>query len=159
MSNQELKNSLDIILIKYNSVSISSSRFKRGLIDGLGSVIKSITGNLDHNDAVKYTKAISILQKNQEHLKNSVTQSITLNKHLLRAHNSTLSVIVNNQYKIHTQINEVTREINMTNYRLSDFIKMTSLHYLLQSNCQMILDFFNSLENSISFSRLHITHL
>lgn len=31
-------------------------RVKRGLIDGVGSVIKSLTGNLDYTDAIHYNK-------------------------------------------------------------------------------------------------------
>jgi hypothetical protein len=158
VSNEVLGDKFTLIVKKYNSLSASSLRYKRGLINGLGSVIKSITGNLDHDDAVAYTRAISILQKNQERLRSSFTQGISLNTHLIHAYNSTMSTIVNNQYKIYTQINEVAREINMTNYRLSDFIKMTSLYNLLQINCLNIYDLLTSLENAIALSRLHITH-
>lgn len=115
VSNQALQDKFTLITKKYNSLSTSSLRYKRGLINGLGSVIKSITGNLDHDDAVSYTRAISILQKNQEHLRSSFIRGISLNQHLIQSYNLTISTIVNNQYKIFTQINEVTREINMTN--------------------------------------------
>lgn len=41
--------------------SLEPSRVKRGLMDGLGSMIKSLTGNLDHDDALKYNEAIKVL--------------------------------------------------------------------------------------------------
>lgn len=48
--------------------SFEPSRNKRGLVDGLGSIIKSISGNLDHTDAIKYNDAIRILQGNEDKL-------------------------------------------------------------------------------------------
>lgn len=160
VSREILLDNIELIKAKYNSLSISeiNVRNKRGLINGAGSIIKFITGNLDQEDAIKYTKAISALQKNQESLQSAFSKSITLNKQLLSSVNSMLSTIATNQYRIHTQINEVIREINMTNYGLSDFIKMTSLYNLLQVNCFKILDSLTLLENSISFSKLHVTH-
>lgn len=49
-------------------------RLKRGLINGLGSLVKSLSGNLDNDDAIKYDTAISELYDNQRDI------SITLNK-------------------------------------------------------------------------------
>lgn len=67
-----------------------------------------------------------------------------------------MSQIAHNQYKTNLNINETFREINMTNYRLLDFIN-SSLLNLLKLNSQMILETLSTLENSISFSKLQIT--
>lgn len=40
-----------------------SNRTKRGLINGLGSVIKDITGNLDFQDGEKINKILNHLEK------------------------------------------------------------------------------------------------
>lgn len=55
------------------------NRKKRALIDGLGSVIKSISGNLDYTDAIKYNDAIKILQSNQHKLKTEINNKLRIN--------------------------------------------------------------------------------
>lgn len=57
-----------ITLISNKISMFESSRSKRGLIDGLGSVIKSISGNLDYTDALKYENAIKTLRTNEHKL-------------------------------------------------------------------------------------------
>lgn len=54
----------DITIDKYRQL-VPQQRFKRGLINPLGSIIKVITGNLDHDDAIKYDKLTSELSHNQ----------------------------------------------------------------------------------------------
>lgn len=56
----------------------NNNRYKRGLIDGLGSIIKSITGNLDQYDAEKYNKAIENLSDNQLKIKTIIKNQISM---------------------------------------------------------------------------------
>lgn len=44
-----------------NNLKQNNSRIQRGLINGLSFIIKSISGNLDNKDAVKYNQAIDRL--------------------------------------------------------------------------------------------------
>ena len=37
----------------------STSRVKRGTIDGLGSIVKVISGNLDNDDAIRFKNEIN----------------------------------------------------------------------------------------------------
>lgn len=53
----------DITLDKFRQ--LIPQRSKRGLINPLGSIIKIITGNLDHDDAIKYDKIILETSKDQ----------------------------------------------------------------------------------------------
>ena len=55
-------------------------RTKRGLINGLGSIFKSISGNLDYADGERYDKLIQELQNNQINLVNNIKNQ---NTHLL----------------------------------------------------------------------------
>lgn len=57
------ENQIDHLLTSLNKVNIQLKslepvRAKRGLVDGFGSIIKSITGNLDHSDAEHYDNLI-----------------------------------------------------------------------------------------------------
>jgi hypothetical protein len=55
-------------------------RMKRGLIGGLGSIIKSITGNLDYTDAKLYNDALETLRNDQSKLVSEINEHISLNK-------------------------------------------------------------------------------
>lgn len=54
-----------------------TSRTKRGLIDGLGTVVKFIAGNPDANDLKQIERDISILKENQQILNNNMNETIT----------------------------------------------------------------------------------
>lgn len=157
LTNLLLANILETIHTKFNLL-YKRFRNKRGLVDGLGAIIKGITGNLDHDDALYYNNAIKILQKNQETLKDKFNSGISLNEHVLQNLNITLSTIVTNEYKIHVKLDEIVREINMTNFRLKDYVKINGLYNLLKLNLQNILSYVISLEDAISFAKLGITH-
>lgn len=157
VTNQVLVSMLETIYNKFNSL-IKQSNQKRGLINGLGSIIKGISGNLDQDDALFYNKAINILQSNQQALTDKLNSGISLNKQLLQTFNVTLSTLVSNEYKIHAKLNDVMSTVNMSNYRLSDFVKINGLFNLIKINLQNILNYVTSLENALSFSKLSITH-
>lgn len=147
---------LNNILDKYNS--ISKTRFRRALIDGLGTLIHSITGNLDQNDARRYNAAISVLQKNQNNLAHHVNQAITLNKLFLENFNSTISTIVRNQNKLSLKISELIRYTNVSEQTFIDFVKLDSSYKLLEINVQIIFDTLTNLETAISLSIKHIAY-
>ena len=54
---------------------------KRGLFNPLGTFIKSITGNLDQNDAEQIDAKIKQLQDNQNKIKIDAINQITLKKY------------------------------------------------------------------------------
>lgn len=71
-------------------------RNKRGLVDALGSIIKSISGNLDQNDAINYNNAIKVLQENQNKIILESNNHISLNKEWMTYHDRVVSQIVEN---------------------------------------------------------------
>lgn len=57
-------------------LTFQGKRSKRGL-NGLGSIIKSVSGNLDYTDALKYENVIAILQKNENNLAIEINHQIS----------------------------------------------------------------------------------
>lgn len=144
------------ILDKYNS--LSRNRLRRALIDGLGTLIHSITGNLDQNDAARYDKAISALQKNQNEIAHHTNKAITLNNLFMENYNETISSLVKNQDKLNSKISEIIRNTNISQQEFIDFVKLDSSYKLLEINIQTIFNTLSDLESAISLSTKHIAH-
>lgn len=105
--------------------TFESHRSKRGLIDGLGSVIKSISGNLDYTDALKYDSAIRVLQSNDNTLELELNNHISLTKEWMSEHSSIVDSVVNNQRKITNTLNSLV--YNSTN-RDKELVKYAQWH-------------------------------
>lgn len=75
----------------------SSNRAKRGLINGLGSVVKAITGNLDNEDAVKYEQQISELRNKVNSIHNQQGKSLILAENTINEFEKQMSKISENK--------------------------------------------------------------
>lgn len=147
---KHISTKLELAIDKYNSVA--KNRYKRGLIDGMGAIIRSITGNLDQTDAKKYDKAISILETNQAEIAKHFNKDVTLNHYFLNSYNETVSTLSQNQNQITNKITEILREINYTKLELSDYLKIDTSFKLVEINLQLVLEALSNLETALSFS-------
>lgn len=82
-------------------------RNKRGAIDGLGSIIKFITGDLDGEDGKRIEESIKVLKENQENLNHEMNTQASLMSKTIEVFNKTISKIVINQIPVETKINQV----------------------------------------------------
>ncbi|XP_044745345.1 uncharacterized protein LOC123307193 [Coccinella septempunctata] len=71
---------------------IPKGRKKRGLVNGLGTIIKSITGNLDADDAVYYENALRNLQDKQKEVITKLNSDISLSGEIIENFNKTFSI-------------------------------------------------------------------
>lgn len=85
-----------------------SNRVKRGLIDGLGSVIKSISGNLDYSDAIRYDNAIKTLQEDDNKIVTELNNRVSLNKHWISENSDILHRLIENQNKIKDTVDSIS---------------------------------------------------
>lgn len=69
-----------MLSVMHHLDTFKPGRVKRGLIDGLGSIIKSVTGNLDYSDVVKYDNTIKILQDNNLEITEELNNHISISK-------------------------------------------------------------------------------
>lgn len=130
------------------------SRVKRGLINGLGSVVKAITGNLDNDDAVKIEQEIYKLKHNIADLSTRQKHSVVLAEKTISDFNKHLQAVVNNQIKLGAALLNTTTSSKAT---------LTQLHFLniyvqLDFSLQIILDTLMLLEDAITFSQLGVMH-
>ncbi|CAG9794632.1 unnamed protein product [Diatraea saccharalis] len=130
-----------------------SIRVKRGLINPLGSLVKLITGNLDHNDALKYEKLIKEVKTKQ----NSNDAKLTLITETVQASNSTLK-LNNNIVKLNKEIADTVKNISRGLKREHFEIQIISTYNLLFHNFQIIYAKVNEIETSFALSKLGILH-
>ncbi|CAK1604464.1 unnamed protein product [Parnassius mnemosyne] len=151
-----LSSKLDKVLLQLNS--LEPSRTKRGLVDGLGSVIKSVTGNLDYLDAAKYNNAIKFLKDNQDRIESEFNSHISISKEWMLQHNSVISQIIENENKINSTLIQLLDRAAYRDSSLIKYAKFAQLLTILTENIDDMLNELNRIENILAFSRASSTH-
>lgn len=149
-----LLNKLDEIL--YQIKSLQPTRSKRGVIDGLGTVIKSITGNLDYTDALRYNEAIKLLESNQEKITNEINNQLSISKEWITKYNSVLTQLVENQSKINSTLMLILS--NMNDSTLIKYAKFAQLLVILSENIDDLRNELLRIENSLAFTHASSMH-
>lgn len=151
-----LKSKLDKITGQLQT--FDSNRVKRGLIDGLGSVIKSISGNLDYTDAVRYENAIKVLQDNEQEITSQFNQHISLTKDWISQHSKVLKSIIENQQNISHIVNVMINTTEVTNIDLLNYAHLAQLFLILEDNIENLSEELDRIENLLAFIHAKSTH-
>lgn len=102
----ELKDSINITKIKLQNVKQKlktlkpNIRNKRGLVNGLGSFIKIITGNMDARDADRLNKEIDSLKQSQINFNTDLNKQILINHKMIERFENITDHINNQQHSI-----------------------------------------------------------
>nr|XP_023019463.1 uncharacterized protein LOC111508257 [Leptinotarsa decemlineata] len=108
---------------KLKEIIPHSQRTKRGLYNGIGSIFRSMTENLDSADGERYENLIREHQDNQSKLSNSIKKQNSLTIDLINTFNDTVQQISHNE-NLDSNIRQIFHIINQTTYREnSTFIK------------------------------------
>lgn len=156
---QSLENKITIQINQLNP--LFKTRSKRGLINGLGSVIKAITGNLDQEDAQKYEKAINTLTNNQNKIKTVVHDQISLLTKSIQTFQNSIQNLTKNQITLKERIDQVEQ----LSYKLESENIGTYYYFFVEmvisqitTEFQTIYDILEKIEIAITFSKLNILH-
>lgn len=144
-----------------NPLNKLNKRTKRGIIDGLGSAIKIVTGNLDHNDAIKYDHALTKLSESQNENKVLIKEQITLLQNSIKKFNDSINTIVHNQEILKTRIVQIEYIIQTTqlkNIETQWELLLQMIFSQLTSSFQILYDILERLEVAITFSKLNVFH-
>jgi hypothetical protein len=148
---------------KLNKVSaqlstFSGKRVRRGLINPLGSVIKSISGNLDYNDAIKYDHAIRMLKNNDVKLSKSFNEHISLCKQWISEQAKILSALSKNQQILSTELSRLKNSTMLSNEKLLDYAHLAQLFNIINENVNDLYTELLRIENILAFSRSSNVH-
>jgi hypothetical protein len=147
---------LDRILNQINS--LEPARAKRGLVDGIGSVIKSITGNLDQSDAIYYSTLIKKMQLNQDKIVSEFNSHISLSKDWVSHHTHVLETLVENQKKINSTLEIILNHTYNQENSLIRYANFAQLLAISSENVENLRQELIRIENCLAFIRTSTTH-
>lgn len=147
---------LDRVLMQLDT--FRPTRIKRGLINPIGTIIKSISGNLDNDDALKFENALHVLNRNDLTLSQSFNKHITLYKEMTIQQNQIISNLSINQRKLEKALTYVMNMTNNDNERIIHYAHLVQLFAILTENVQELLSEINRIENVLAFSRNKSVH-
>lgn len=133
-------------------------RVKRGLVNGLGSIVKSITGNLDHEDALRYNNVLKDLQVNQDKIISEFNNHISLNKEWMLQYTNVISQLAENQSKINATIDLLIDSNAHAESSLLKYAKFAQLLEIIGENMEDLILELDRIENMLAFIRTETTH-
>lgn len=140
---------------------IENKVVKRGLINGLGSIFKAITGNLDSEDALRYDTAILELQKSQSKTKTLIEQQLTLTEDAIIKFNKTVSKVIKNQVEIENEVNYIIYKMEQQEYdinKLEDVLVLQMLFAQIITAIATIRSVLETIVNAVTFAKLQTFH-
>ncbi|XP_049867824.1 uncharacterized protein LOC126368021 [Pectinophora gossypiella] len=141
---------------KFNQL-VPSHRFKRGLIDPLGSLIKIITGNLDHNDALKYDKLLSELQGKQV----DANKKLTIISKMLHNLVNSSETLQENTLILEERLKRIERIVKNIATKENNSVYATyvlGMYNLFISNFRSMYLTISEVETALAFSKVTILH-
>lgn len=138
--------------------SFEPNRVKRGLVDGLGSVIKSVTGNLDYTDAIHYNKVLKALQDNQNNLVTEFNNHVSVSKNLTTEYSKIIHNIVDNQDRMSNLLDQVSKSVATGEQDIIKFAHIAQILMILSDNVDSISQELTKLQNNLAFIRTSTMH-
>ena len=154
--------SKNILITLLNHISdkiqlLNPKRTKRGLINGLGSIINSITGNLDASDKERYDHIIQNLDNNEKLLSTKINSLVKINNNITAQFNDKINIINENNNVLNSKLNNIEKEIG----RVLEELEILKVQNLVNEFIQVGQDIYFSLiqiEETLTFCRLNILH-
>lgn len=133
------------------------NRPKRGLINGLGSIIKSITGNLDSSDKERYDQIIENINNNENKLTNKINNMIKINNNITAQFNNKIKIINENNNILNRKLDSLEKTLsNIVND--VNIIKTQNLINELIQIAQELYYSVVSLEETMTFCQLNVLY-
>lgn len=150
---------------KYNEIIRDTNKYiyreKRGIFNGIGTVWKSITGNLDASDGEYYNDCINKITKDEYQIENLLKNQISVTTSVIKSFNSTIQKLQIDEETFNNDIKEIRKSI----MDISDQLNYFQSQIDILNICESLMESYTFLENqiddiinSITFARLKILH-
>ncbi|KAL0818955.1 hypothetical protein ABMA28_008252 [Loxostege sticticalis] len=152
-------NALEPLTVQYHDILAQSesishlidNRLRRGAwIGGLGTVVKTIIGNLDENDGIKFDEAITSIQNNQNKLASYMKDNILITKSVISNYNKTLHKIQLNEATLLEAIDKLSINFNNLSSTTNELQLQSEFNFILNNLETTILTLSFQLEDIVS---------
>lgn len=161
-SIHELDNTLATTNLKLNELQLKLNsllpkrRNKRGLINGLGTAIKFLTGNMDANDAIRLNEQIENVIATQSKSKDAIDRQTLLNNKMIQRFEN-ITNHINSQQKIisnYLKLNEntINNQIRREHELLQNIQFLNQLNY----HIDILHDHLSDIAEAIILAKLNI---
>ncbi|XP_039315145.1 uncharacterized protein LOC113003882 [Solenopsis invicta] len=144
-------------LIKINSMCESSELRKRGLVDGIGTIAKSLFGTMDSNDEKIINEQLTALHDEQQKAQHAVKNQIKILQQTIAHMDNTEEIIQKNENLLANATKNL-REHLITNERQSNihehFITINAIVADLNRDIKDTLDYLTTIKQGILHPRL-----
>lgn len=161
LQNQHLNNVRKFSSVSYLVQDQIPNRFKRGLIDAGGSLLKSIFGTLDSEDALKFSEAITKVQTDEKQLAHLMRDNIHVIKSTISNFNNTMSKVNKNQNQLNKNLDTIRNafvQLSNTTDKLEIKNHLIMLLNTLESITVALSFDIDDVNNAVLFSKLNILH-
>ncbi|VEN49052.1 unnamed protein product, partial [Callosobruchus maculatus] len=137
------------------------SRMKRGLINGIGTFWKAITGNLDSDDGEYYNNCINKLTQDEHQMENLLKNQIFVTTSVIKSFNTTIQKLMIDEQTFNSDLDGIQSSI----YNISDSLAFHQAQLSALELCESLMESYlyleeniNDILNSITFAHLRIIH-
>ncbi|CAG9137712.1 unnamed protein product [Plutella xylostella] len=160
---ETVRKSLDKSIFLFESLShlTSTKRTKRGWFDGIGSVLKTVFGTLDSDDAVYYDQVIQKVISDESEIFNVMKNQIQITQSAIQNFNSTVNKINENDKLLNSNFQTIYQFIDKfdSNITIIDIRTTLNSHFgILNAMLSAVIDDINIVTNSILFAKQDVLH-
>lgn len=140
---------------------IGHSRVKRGWINALGSVFKTITGNLDNSDAEYYNEAIDNINTNEKELTQLIKAQVQVVQTTITNFNETITNLHKNEKIFNENIKAIETYTKLFETRVYNLeVKENINQHLtfLTLMCNELNNELSTLITAVLFAKQHTLH-
>lgn len=140
---------------KFNTL-MPTFRNKRGIFNGLGTVIKTITGNMDANDALHLNEQIEVILKNENILKTKNSNQNSINTNMIERFENITKHINDQQNAISNYFNEFQDNLRNSikiydkNFKYLEFLNQ------INYNIDILYNHLNDISEAVILAKLSI---
>lgn len=145
----------------HNILLETPKRVKRGLLNGVGSIWKSITGNLDASDGEYYNQCIDKLEKDDAEMQKLLRNQIQIVSTTIKNFNTTVKKLQIDEQTLNEDLIKIQNAI----MNFSDESVLLEKQIKIINTCESLLESYVLIESelrdiaeSLTFAKLKILH-
>lgn len=170
IEDSECNNTLEPLISRYNDVLrdyhtishlIASQSKRSAWFSGIGTVIKHIFGNMDEEDAIKYSNAIQKLQGNDKNLASLIKENIVITKTAVTDLKETVETINSNEARLSSAVDRLmlsSKNFSMIVDELTLRSRFNEISNVLASSLLTLSFKLEDIISGIMFAKSHTLH-